>query len=30
LLYHSVGEIRGTDLSTVLKYANPYGKKQSQ
>jgi putative hemolysin len=27
LLYHSVGEIRGTDLSTVLKYANPYGTK---
>jgi hypothetical protein len=30
LLYHSVGEIRGTDLSTVLKYSNPYGKKQSK
>lgn len=24
LLYHSVGTIRGIDLSTVLKYANPY------
>jgi hypothetical protein len=28
LLYHSVGTIRGTDLSTVLKYANPDGKKK--
>jgi putative hemolysin len=27
LLYHSVGTIRGTDLSTVLKYSNPYAKK---
>jgi putative hemolysin len=27
LLYHSVGTIRGTDLSTVLKYSNPYPKK---
>jgi putative hemolysin len=26
LLYHSDGIIRGTDLSTVLKYANPYPK----
>ena len=26
LLYHSVGTIRGTDLSTVLKYSNPYAK----
>jgi len=24
LLYHSVGTIRGIDLATVLKYANPY------
>jgi putative hemolysin len=24
LFYHSAGIIRGTDLSTVLKYANPY------
>jgi putative hemolysin len=24
LLYHSVGTIRGIDLSTVLKYSNPY------
>jgi hypothetical protein len=30
LLYHSVGTIRGTDLSTVLKYSNPYAKKKSQ
>jgi putative hemolysin len=30
LLYHSVGIIRGTDLSTILKYSNPYAKKQSQ
>lgn len=28
LLYHSVGTIRGTDLSTVLKYANPYATKK--
>jgi putative hemolysin len=27
LLYHSVGDIRGIDLSTVLKYSNPYPKK---
>jgi putative hemolysin len=27
LLYHSVGTIRGIDLSTVLKYANPYDAK---
>jgi len=27
LLYHSVNIIRGVDLSTVLKYANPYAKK---
>jgi putative hemolysin len=27
LLYYSAGIIRGTDLSTVLKYANPYPKK---
>ena len=26
LLYHSAGIIRGTDLSTVLKYPNPYPK----
>ena len=25
LFYHSDGIIRGTDLSTVLRYANPYG-----
>jgi putative hemolysin len=30
LLYHSVGTIRGTDLSTVLKYSNPYPKKKSE
>jgi putative hemolysin len=31
LLYYSVGTIRGTDLSTVLKYSNPYAtKKQSK
>jgi putative hemolysin len=29
LLYHSVGVIRGTDLSTVLKYPNPYPAKKS-
>jgi putative hemolysin len=29
LLYHSVGIIRGTDLSTVLKYSNPYTVKAS-
>ena len=28
LLYHSVGTIRGTDLSTVLKYSNPYAAKK--
>lgn len=28
LLYHSVGTIRGMDLSTVLKYANPYAAKK--
>jgi putative hemolysin len=28
LLYHSVGTIRGTDLSTVLKYSNPYPAKK--
>jgi putative hemolysin len=28
LLYHSVGTIRGTDLSTVLKYSNPYSVKK--
>jgi putative hemolysin len=28
LLYHSVGIIRGTDLSTVLKYSNPYSTKK--
>jgi putative hemolysin len=28
LLYHSVGEIRGTDLATVLQYANPYSVKK--
>ena len=28
LLYHSVGTIRGTDLSTVLKYSNPYSTKK--
>jgi putative hemolysin len=28
LLYHSANIIRGIDLSTVLKYANPYGKKK--
>jgi len=28
LLYHSVGTIRGTDLSTVLKYPNPYAAKK--
>jgi len=27
LFYHSAGIIRGTDLSTVLKYPNPYPKK---
>jgi putative hemolysin len=26
LFYHSAGIIRGTDLSTVLRYANPYPK----
>ena len=26
LLYHSVGTIRGADLSTILKYPNPYPK----
>lgn len=30
LLYHSVGTIRGTDLSTVLKYANPYTAKKKE
>lgn len=30
LLYHSVGIIRGTDLSTILKYSNPYAKKQTK
>jgi hypothetical protein len=26
LFYHSAGIIRGTDLSTVLRYPNPYPK----
>lgn len=30
LLYHSVGDIRGIDLSTVLKYSNPYPAKKSE
>lgn len=30
LLYHSVGTIRGTDLSTVLKYSNPYPAKKGE
>ncbi len=30
LLYHSVGTIRGTDLSTVLKYSNPYPAKKAE
>jgi putative hemolysin len=30
LLYHSAGIVRGTDLSTVLKYANPYTAKKSE
>jgi putative hemolysin len=30
LLYHSVGIIRGVDLSTVLKYANPYATAKSK
>jgi putative hemolysin len=30
LLYHSVGDIRGTDLSNVLKYSNPYPKKKRE
>ena len=30
LLYHSVGTVRGTDLSTVLKYPNPYAAKKGQ
>jgi putative hemolysin len=30
LFYHSAGIIRGTDLSTVLKYANPYPKTKSK
>ena len=29
LFYHSAGIIRGTDLSTVLKYSNPIPRKQS-
>ena len=29
LLYHSVNIIRGVDLSTVLKYPNPYSAKKS-
>jgi putative hemolysin len=30
LLYHSVGTVRGTDLSTVLKYPNPYAAKKGK
>jgi putative hemolysin len=30
LLYHSVGTVRGTDLSTVLKYPNPYAVKKGK
>lgn len=30
LLYHSAGIIRGIDLSTVLKYPNPYTAKKSE
>jgi putative hemolysin len=30
LLYHSVGTIRGIDLSTVLKYPNPYATAKSK
>jgi putative hemolysin len=29
LFYHSDGIIRGIDLSTVLKYSNPYGEKKN-
>jgi putative hemolysin len=29
LFYHSAGIVRGIDLSTVLKYSNPYAEKQS-
>jgi putative hemolysin len=30
LLYHSVGIIRGADLSTILKYPNPYPKTKAK
>ncbi|HUO68985.1 MAG TPA: hypothetical protein VMV37_15705 [Gammaproteobacteria bacterium] len=30
LTYHSAGIIRGIDLSTVLRYANPYAKKRAK
>jgi putative hemolysin len=30
LFYHSDGIVRGIDLSTVLKYADPYGDKQKE
>jgi hypothetical protein len=29
LFYHSAGIIRGIDLSTVLKYPNPYAAKEN-
>jgi hypothetical protein len=30
LTYHSVGIIRGIDLSTIMRYANPYAKKRAK
>lgn len=30
LFYHSDNIVRGIDLSTVLKYSNPYAKKKSE